>query len=267
MRRIGVSCTGFCTERFESILDMVSGEFAHFEIFSEVEHAVQDIDPDVLESYAGLGMTFSIHTSIANTDLGALNPRMRDATVCEMISEMECAAEFGIDTMTVHPGLTSLSVPGCRERCIAAANDSCRRIEAAAVDLGISNVCVENMPDVPVMLGTTADELGRIVDGTDLGITFDIGHAHTMCQIDEMIDTFGDRIRHIHIHDNNGCKDEHLTIGDGNIDFGHVVSRLQQYAGLWIIEAKSFESAVESQKRLKQIFGERLVPVPPVQEP
>jgi len=254
LNTIGVSCTAFCTRPPREILDLIKGEFTHWEIFSEVEHAVQWFDEDFVSELRSAGMTYSLHTSIANTDIGALNPNMREATIAEMVSEFRFAADMGIDTITVHPGLNCLSVKGCRDRCVAAANDSCRRLEAAARELGIAHVCIENMPDVPVMLGKTAAELAEIVDGTDLGITFDIGHANTMSQIDEMVSVFGDRIANVHIHDNHGERDEHLTIGDGDIDFGHVLKLLSGYRGRYIIESKSFESAAESRRRLSAML-------------
>ena len=254
MNTIGVSCTAFCTSPPHDILEQIKGKFTHWEIFSEVEHAVQWFSPAFVEELRSAGLTYSLHTSIANTDIGALNPNMRQATIDEMVSEFRFAADMGIDTITVHPGLNCLSVKGCRDRCIAAANDSCRSLEGAAQELGIGHVCIENMPNVPVMLGTTAAELADIVDGTDLGITFDIGHANTMSQIDEMVETFGDRIANVHIHDNDGDRDAHLTIGDGSIDFKHVLKLLSGYRGRYIIESKSLESAVESQKRLSAMF-------------
>ena len=255
--KIGVSCTGFCTEDPFSTLEKVSREFRHWEIFSEVEHAIQYLPKNFVDCCASSGLSFSLHSSIADTDIAALNPGMREATVSEMISEMECARRFNIDTMTVHPGLISLSVPGCRDRCVHAANESCRKLEKAAAELGMEHLCIENMPNVPVMLGSAATELAEIIDGTDLEITFDIGHANTMCQINEMISVFKDRIANIHIHDNHGARDEHLTVGDGNIDFAHIVSELGTYSRTWVIESKSFESAAESQKRLKKMFDYR----------
>ncbi|TQS85434.1 MAG: hypothetical protein A3208_03175 [Candidatus Methanoprimaticola hominis] len=76
-----------------------------------------------------------------------------------------------------------------------------------------------------------------------------------MGQIDAMIDTFGDRIVNIHIHDNHGETDEHLTIGDGDIDFAHVIRRMSGYRGNWIIESKSMESAVQSLPRLQKMLS------------
>ena len=70
-----------------------------------------------------------------------------------------------------------------------------------------------------------------------------------------MIDAFSDRIANVHIHDNMGDRDSHLTIGDGNIDFRHVLKRLSSYGGNYIIESKDFDSAVESQSRLESLLS------------
>ena len=191
------------------MLAEISKEFTHWEIFSEADHMVQALDDVFFEAAGKSGMTFSLHTSIADTNIAALNPRMREAAVMELMTELECAASMDIDTVTIHPGVICLSVPGTRDRSIAAAKESCRLLDRAAAEFGIEHVCIENMPRFPVMLGVESAELAEIVDGTDLGITFDIGHAHTAGQIDAMIETFGDRIANIHIHDNDGVRDLH----------------------------------------------------------
>ncbi len=69
-----------------------------------------------------------------------------------------------------------------------------------------------------------------------------------------MIDTFSDRIGNIHIHDNDGVKDDHFTIGDGKIDFPPILKRLSGYRGRYIIESKSLESAVVSRDRLSKLL-------------
>ena len=171
----------------------------------------------------------------------------------EIMSEMQSACEMGVDTVTVHPGIINLAVSGTRERSIAAAQDSMRLLDRAQAEYGV-RLAIENMPNVPVMLGITAEELDEIVGPTDLGICFDIGHANTSGQMDAMIETFGDRIVNVHIHDNMGVKDDHMTIGTGQIDFRSVIRKLRSYKGRYIIESKSLESAVESQEVLKRLL-------------
>jgi sugar phosphate isomerase/epimerase len=69
----------------------------------------------------------------------------------------------------------------------------------------------------------------------DLGMTLDIGHGELLSPENtayRFIETFPDRIRHIHIHDNHGgnspADDLHLPLGEGSINFPPLLSALVQ---------------------------------------
>ena len=163
------------------------------------------------------------------------------------------ANDLDIRVMTVHPGLYSMAVKGLEGRSIENAAKVMRGFDHISKEYGVT-MAIENMPNVPYFIGRTAVELQQVISDTDLSVCFDVGHANTTGQIDAMIDTFGDRIANIHIHDNNGEKDEHLTIGDGNIDYVDVFSKLSSYQGNFVIEARDLESAVESQDRIAEML-------------
>ena len=64
-----------------------------------------------------------------------------------------------------------------------------------------------------------------------LKVHFDIGHAFLsggMTNIKRFISYFGDRIIHVHIHDNHGKLDEHLALGKGKINWKKVFSWLKK---------------------------------------
>ena len=255
MNVIGVSCPDFGKTPFPEALSRISKEFRHWEIFSELEHYAPLVSLEHSDLVRGSDLTFSVHTGIADINVASNNERLREAAVANIVAEMKAANDLDIDTVTVHPGIINLAVKGVRDRSIAQARISMKEIEHYSAEYGLYT-CIENMPNFPVMLGIQADELNEIIDGTDLSVCFDIGHANTSGQIDRMVELFGDRIRNIHIHDNLGEKDDHLTIGDGRVDFGHVLGLLRNYRGRYIIEARSLESAVESQARLRKLLGQ-----------
>jgi sugar phosphate isomerase/epimerase len=67
----------------------------------------------------------------------------------------------------------------------------------------------------------------------DLGMTLDIGHGELLSPENtayRFIETFPDRICHIHIHDNRGgnspADDLHLPLGEGSINFPPILSAL-----------------------------------------
>ncbi len=243
--RIGVSSTDFSSYRFDDVLPQVARFFDHWEIFSEAEHHMHEISGIFSMLKENYDLTYSVHSPISDTNLAALTERMREASVMEMLNLMEECINLDIDTITIHPGIYSLSVPGMQEKSITAAKKSIRGLDRMVSQYGVK-MCLENMPVFPMMLGRTADEMLELVDGTDMKVCFDIGHANTNGQIEEIIDKLGDRIVHVHVHDNDGTSDQHRTIGEGNIDFKKHLSRLKGYDGLYVIESKSLESAVDS---------------------
>ena len=253
MNTIGVSCPDFSKEPFADMLKTISKDFAHWEIFSELAHYGPMVVSTSAEAVKGSAMTFSLHTGIADINVASLNGTVREACVRSILAEMESAYELGIDTVTIHPGLVNLAVHDVRQRSLDAARLSMREFDRAAREYGI-HACIENMPDIPIMICQSASELEQVIDGTSLEVCFDIGHANTAGQIDAMIDLFRDRIANIHIHDNLGDRDAHLTIGDGNIDFGHVLGRLKGYARRYIIECRNLDSARVSLARLKDML-------------
>jgi sugar phosphate isomerase/epimerase len=91
------------------------------------------------------------------------------------------------------------------------------------------HVMLEN---VPLSNGIhNVDEFKYVIDNVDtLLVHLDIPHAFTsggMASVIDYINTFKDKIIHIHWHDNHGKKDEHLPIGEGFIDHQNAVKALK----------------------------------------
>jgi len=84
--------------------------------------------------------------------------------------------------------------------------------------------------------------LNRKLENTKIGITLDIGHANIFSKIPvwEWIEAYGNRLTHVHLHDNNGEEDEHLPLGQGSIDLDRVIVALEENApmAVWSIEAE-----------------------------
>ena len=89
----------------------------------------------------------------------------------------------------------------------------------------------------------TPEVIKRLVDrikSPRLGICLDIGYAYAFSEtsVSEWVVTLGSRISYVHIHDNNGKKDEHLAIGDGSIPIKRVLDAIetQSHEALWALE-------------------------------
>jgi sugar phosphate isomerase/epimerase len=251
---IGVSCPEFSSYDFKEVLPEVAKQFKHWEIFAEAEHHLREVEGLFMTMKEAYDISYSIHAPISDINIASLNERIREDSVIEMLATLESAMNLDIRTVTVHPGLTSMSVPYMEEKSIMKAKKSMGSLDRLSDEYGVT-VAIENMPSFPFMLGRTVDEMKQLLDGTNLKMCFDIGHANTVGQIDEFISEFKDRFVNIHIHDNHGEMDEHLTLGEGNIDFPKVLKSLSGYKGNYIIECRSFQSGVESQGILSGLLG------------
>lgn len=250
---IGVSSTSFSAYGFEEVLEEVSKEFELWEIFSEAEHYVQKISGILAIMAPSYNLKYSIHAPICDTNPASLNERMREASVLEILSLVESALSLNIDTITIHPGIYPLVVSDQEDKAIAAAKKSLRTLDRVMSEYGI-RLALENMPNLPFMLGRTSDELSALVEGTELGVCFDLGHANTVGDIDSFVDSLGSRFINVHVHDNRGKTDEHLTIGEGTVDFEAVLKKMGAYRGNYVIESRDFPSALESRDILRQML-------------
>ena len=249
---IGVSSTEFSAYLFEEVIQEVSKVFDHWEIFAEAEHRLPSLESRLMDLMPSYKLSYSIHAPISDINIGSLNERIREDSVIELLTTAETAANLNVDLMTIHPGMTSMAVPYMEEKAVEKAKKSLSSIDRISSEYGV-RIAVENMPSFPFMLGHTAEEMKDLIGNTNLGFCLDIGHANTTDQIDELIKEFKDRLINVHIHDNNGEMDEHLTLGEGNIDFKRVLDSLKGYQGNYIIESKSYPSAVDSQDYLRSL--------------
>ena len=253
MKRIGVSSPSFCTYPYEDVLEGISKIFSHWEIVSEADHYLPMIGLSLESMMKSYDLTYSIHAPFNDINIASLNESVREMSVIELIKIMNMASELDIKTVTIHPGLYSMVVSGLEERSVMAAKRSLRTLDRMAQECGV-RLCVENMPGFRFFLGQTAEQMSELLEGTNLPICLDIGHANTTGQLNEIIDTLGSRIMNVHIHDNDGKQDQHLTIGEGTVDFDDCLKRLSSYGGRYIIECKTLESGSESQDRLSRLL-------------
>jgi sugar phosphate isomerase/epimerase len=132
----------------------------------------------------------------------------------EIKRALETAEHVPFRNMVVHLGER---YDTWSQRTMEFAEAALEHLGAFARPLGV-RVLVENLLSEP----TTPEHLIMILDLGHLdsiGVCLDLGHAHITVGVREAITAFGDRIASLHVHDNQGMKDEHLWPGDGTIDW------------------------------------------------
>lgn len=87
-----------------------------------------------------------------------------------------------------------------------------------------------------------------------LSFHLDVGHAfieNRMRGVRDYIDAFGDRLAHVHMHDNHGKQDEHLPLGKGKIDAREVIRVLKEVNYARTITFEVFSSHVDAARSMR----------------
>jgi sugar phosphate isomerase/epimerase len=153
---------------------------------------------------------------------------VRHAWILEAMREIRTVRMIGIDLINFHANLNGMFYGEKRkillDNLVRSLREIVRYAEKSKVHVMLENVPLSNgIHDVV--------EFKYIIDNVaSLFVHLDIPHAFTsggMKSILNYINTFGDKIIHIHWHDNHGTKDEHLPIGEGLVDHGKAVRALK----------------------------------------
>jgi sugar phosphate isomerase/epimerase len=111
------------------------------------------------------------------------------------------------------------------EKKFEAAMTSIEHLRAFAKPLGV-RILLENIPNEL----STPEKLVEMIRGAhfdDVGVCFDVGHAHIMSSVREAFEILRAHICSTHLHDNKKDKDSHLWPGDGTVDWKEAVELLR----------------------------------------
>jgi sugar phosphate isomerase/epimerase len=129
-------------------------------------------------------------------------------------------------------------------------------LKAFARPLGVT-VLVENIPN-ELSTPEKLVELIRTAHFNDVGICFDLGHAHMADGVRAAFELMKPHIRSTHVHDNKGDKDTHLWPGDGTIDWDEAIAGLRTapHVPPLVLEIEGDpEAKVNVTQRAAQTFG------------
>jgi sugar phosphate isomerase/epimerase len=127
-------------------------------------------------------------------------------------------------------------------------------LRAFARPLGVS-LLLENIPN-DLATPEKLKEIIKLLRYEDLGVCFDVGHAHLMSSVHQAFGILEDRIRSTHIHDNKRDKDSHLWPGDGTIDWEQTMQSLRsaQHAPAMLLEIEG-EEGMDVAGKMASVYG------------
>ncbi|MCL2157300.1 MAG: sugar phosphate isomerase/epimerase [Methanobrevibacter sp.] len=246
--KIGVSSLSVYKENILNNLEFFEKlDIDYFEIMHDYPNA--EIDSEALSTY---NLKYTLHSPMVDMNLASLNKNVQKLSIAEVKKSIDLARELNSEIVVVHPGrVPFLSKPFFKET-IASSRESIKICRDYGIDLGVI-VAIENMPNVDGFLYQDIFELNKLLNELEMNMTLDVAHAYTAGFMENEL--YFDSVKHIHLSDNNHKFDDHLSLGEGSIDFKAVIDIFTKnnYDEIYTIEVNDKESVVKSVEYLKKI--------------
>ncbi|MCU0851714.1 MAG: sugar phosphate isomerase/epimerase [Thermoplasmata archaeon] len=250
---IGIGSPTFCITPFASTLESISKHFRLWEILSEGEDRLEVVKDEIRYGKTSFNMKFQVHAPLSDVNIGSVHEPMRRAALDEIKQTIQICRQLDIDMVTVHPGFVQGIAFLNRARALETTKASVMSLAAVAREHSV-RIALENMPANINATCTSASELLEAIGDSGIGICFDMGHANTAGQLDQML-ALVDRFANVHLHNNEGQWDQHNKVDDGSADLAKVVSVLKRsYKGNIIVEATDLESGTDSKRTLERLL-------------
>ncbi|MSO55690.1 MAG: sugar phosphate isomerase/epimerase [Acidobacteria bacterium] len=280
MKRFGVSTHLYHGERLQQahLREIASHGFESVELFAtrshfdyHDEHAILALSQWLRESQLELP---SVHAPIVDSLVGdtwgrpystaTRDEHARSATIREMQAALGIARQIPFAFLVLHLGVPQAQHPGSDDNRRDAILRSIDDIHGLAAPLGV-RLALEVMDNSLSTAPALVEMLERDLDGINVGICMDVGHAHMLGDTADAIETASEYLVTTHLHDNRRQHDDHLVPFEGSIDWAATIMELEKigYDGVLMYEVRNVESpqavlarAVDARRRLEGLMAD-----------
>lgn len=195
--------------------------------------------------YKNCGRVKSIHGAFIDVNPGSSDAAFRELSEKRCSESCDLAMRLGAENVVFHSSCFPFLRGAYIENWAALCADFYTRL---AEQYPALSLLIENSLDIdPVPIKMLTDK----ISAGNVGVCLDIGHInYSRAALDEWFEVLGDRVRYLHISDNYGIYDDHITLGSGTVDWAKA-SRLTKYlpaetpVTLEVGGIESIESSVE----------------------
>ncbi len=213
---------------------------------------------DIVESF---NFKYSVHAPYIDINLASMNSALRKASEKTILKSIEFATDIGAKLVVSHVGRLSRDYP---EEMVTQSLKNVirclRNLANASKNHGIIFTIENDHKSDDQILAGNPEQLMFLIEKTGSKITLDVGHANTLARIETFLDTLAEHTVNVHLHDNNGEQDAHLSLGKGKINFSAVLESLgkTEYKGPLVVEVHSSSGLEESVTLLRKTLGKRI---------
>jgi sugar phosphate isomerase/epimerase len=171
------------------------------------------------------GLTVTLHGPFMDLAPGSLDPDVRGLTTRRFEQVLELVPLFRPKTVVFHAGYDQRRYRFVKEAWLENSlrtwSSLAERIVGEGSLLVLENVYEEGPQEMGVLFQKLEDY--------GVGFCLDTGHqaAFGRVPLETWVSSLYPYLKQVHLHDNQGDKDEHLALGKGNIDFQGLLDSLR----------------------------------------
>ena len=252
-RRFGISTHLFHETRLtrDDLVHVAAHGFETIELFATAAHFDYRSEAAAAELAEWLADTrlelHSVHAPIFDAMSGGKwvgsysnasgDENRRRAALAETRAALQIAARAPFRYLVLHLGMPAAEQVPPGDNQPDAARRSIEDIVAMAAAVGVK-VAIEVIPNPLSSAASLAHLIEDTLDGVDVGVCLDYGHAHLMGDLGEAIETLSGHLWTTHVHDNGGRRDDHLVPYSGSINWDTAMMETQKvgYDGVMMFE-------------------------------
>ena len=186
----------------------------------------------------------------------------RRKALAEAGAALAMARTIPFQHLVVHLGVPDSLQPPLSDNSREAARRSIEELHVMAERAGVG-LALEVIPNSLSSAESLVSLIENDLDGARIGICMDVGHAFLMGDLGDAIEACSGHLVTTHLHDNRGKSDDHLTPGEGAIDWPLTLMTLQKigYDGTWLFEVANTSTpraVLEKTEKARRRFEELL---------
>ena len=212
----------------------------------------QNAIQDVVQSF---DLTYFIHAPYIDTNLASMNSSIKKASEKAALESIMFAAKIEAQLVVTHVGRLSRDYQQeMVSKALRNVVPCLRSMTSIAKDYGLTFTIENDHKSDDRHLAGLPEQLEFLIKEVGCHLTLDIGHANTFGDPKAFITTLAEHTVNIHLHDNKGERDTHLSLGKGQITFPAVIADLRKlkYNEPFILEVHSSAGLRESLTLLRK---------------